>query len=190
MNKYVFFKEVAYAPKSMLANMIVVSDAETVVGYGNAFASMVEKANSTFGDLIWIEYLICFVASIVHLYLFTPITSLALLWEPGQIAFLVCFCSGNFVSALCFQLRMSSLSRLGQSITDKMCLARQSLREFTILKLKKLSPNDLSEITELRERFGDSKYFKPGNYFKLNRSSLLMFRIIIVNFVILLFCLK
>lgn len=174
----------------MLANMIVVSDPETVVGYGNAFASMVEKANCTFGELIWIEYLICFIASIVHFYLFTPITYLATLWDPGQIAYLVCFCCGNFLSAVCFQLRMSSLSRLGQSISDKMWTARQSLREFTILKMKKLTPNDLSELTELRERFGDSKHIKPGNYFKLNRSSLLMFRIIIAVFIILLFCMK
>jgi len=174
----------------MMANMIVISDAETVIGYGNAFASMVEKANSTFGDLIWTEYLLCFLAFIVHFYLFTPIVNLAGLWNPTQLGFLLCFCIGNLLSGICFQFRMSSLSGLGQSITDKMCDVRQSLREFTILKLKRLNPNDLSELTELRERFGDIKHLRPANFFKLNRSSLLMFRMVIVILIILLFGLK
>jgi hypothetical protein len=36
-------------PKTLMPNLIVVSDAETMISYGNAYSSMVEKSVETFG---------------------------------------------------------------------------------------------------------------------------------------------
>jgi hypothetical protein len=63
----------------------VISDAETMISYGNAFASMVEKSNETFGQIILFESVFCFVMSVIHFYLFTPIVSLYKLWQPEQV---------------------------------------------------------------------------------------------------------
>ena len=71
--------------KSLVPSLIVISDAATMIGYGNAFASIVEKANQTFGSLLCFEAIFCFVMSVVHFYLFTPIVTVTRLWESEQV---------------------------------------------------------------------------------------------------------
>ena len=73
--------------KSLVPNLIVISDAETMIGYGNAFASMVEKSNQTFGSLLCLEAVFCFVMSVIHFYLFTPIVTVTRLWDSEQVNF-------------------------------------------------------------------------------------------------------
>ncbi len=63
----------------------MVSDAETMINYGNAFASLVEKTNDAFGGAVAFDAVVCFVASVVHFYLFTPIVAISRLWQPKQV---------------------------------------------------------------------------------------------------------
>lgn len=65
--------------------MLVVSDAKTMINYGNAYTSMVEKAEDAFGAIVAFEAIFCFVVSVVHFYLFTPIVAVSRLGQSEQV---------------------------------------------------------------------------------------------------------
>ena len=68
--------------------------------------------------------------------------------------------------------------------------AKQNLRELTILKFRKLTPNEILELESLRERMTESGFVEPAGYFRLNRGTLLASRIVLVAFILLLMSCK
>jgi hypothetical protein len=58
-----------------------------MIDYGNAFASMVDKSCDALGAAAAFESLVCFVASLVHFYLVTPIVALSNLRQPEEVPF-------------------------------------------------------------------------------------------------------
>ena len=68
--------------------------------------------------------------------------------------------------------------------------AKQNLRELTILKFKKLTAMEMFELTALRERMEETAFVKPLGYFKLNRTTLIASRALIVAYIILLMAAK
>ncbi len=64
--------------------------------------------------------------------------------------------------------------------------AKQNLRELTILKFKKLTAMEMFELTALRERMEETAHVKPLGYFKLDRTTLIASRALIVAYIILL----
>ena len=71
-------------------------------------------------------------------------------------------------------------------VTANLLEAKQSLRELTILKFKKLTPLQVFELEALRERLSETNSLEPSGYFKLNRKTLLASRALLVTFVLLL----
>ena len=71
-------------------------------------------------------------------------------------------------------------------ITENMMESKQNLRELTILKFKKLTQMEIFELEALRERMSETAFVSPAGYFKLNRNSLIVSRVLLVAYVLLL----
>jgi hypothetical protein len=68
--------------------------------------------------------------------------------------------------------------------------SKQNLRELTILKYKKLTAMEIFELEALRERMSETSFVTAAGYFKLNRTTLIVSRVLIVAYVLLLMACK
>ena len=83
-----------------------------------------------------------------------------------------------------YKLNQSSINYF--QITENMMESKQNLRELTILKFKKLTQMEIFELEALRERMSETVFVSPAGYFKLNRNSLIVSRVLLVAYVLLL----
>lgn len=177
----------------MINSLVTVHDMDTMNELGNDLIDIAEHLDEAFGPLLSVDIFTCFILVLSNFYVtITSFMSAGMIPE-ANLEFLLAFGFYFFVMGFLFLVRLNILATKCWKLEKELERTWTALREISILKFARLTPQQIYELSALRDRIHHIMFdgaIAPNGYFRLSKGLLTNFFLVMMAYLFIIISFK
>ncbi len=178
----------ASSNKRRIPNLVVISDVDTMLEYGNDLADILEQLRVAFNNLLCNDVIIVVIVGVCNLYVALSTLLILMMTTPKALVFNVCIMLAYVIFGSVYIYKLLSLVSSASSLEVEVENMWEFTGEAAVHKFRNMMPQHVFELNALRERIKHmmKNLITPKGFFHLSKGLVVgIFSTIIGYFLIL-----